>query len=667
MKKSLMCISALIGMAISVFGQTLSNERGQASNGIFPPHSADYATEDRGGHLDTRVLPDGIHDVKTGFIDDWFESGHTFAFDNYVSNTTDIVAWWSLASSNSGWFYGYNASTKVAIARGVTDITQVTDASVYAYEDWSVGPVRPGEFVLFYNTQTRYYAAFKVDRIYQTGALISITWYFQADGSADFSSFSPALAARFITEGVKDGVAPYTIQFTDLSTSADALTITSWEWDFDNDGIIDSREANPSWTYVERGVYSIGLTVSDNVHRSTYVREAYINVFENTALLVLAQNFFRWSTQPVFSRRRVNSGLPGACPAQIGYADFDQTWGPIQVPSSKKIAFSHFEVGKSGQQFDVYIVEGTDPSGAGSLIYSETNLSSCGWSDAIVFDLSFLRDDNFYLRIDNSPPRSFFIAKFRIDIWETPSEVLVVNSSALVGESVNVPIQLTAQGNENALGFSLHFDPAILSAPQIQLGGEAQGATLITNTNSADSGRLGITLALPTGLNFAAGTREIAVVTFTINPATTADSTRIDFDDLPVAREVVDAEANVLQVIWKAGTITIDIINSVHESAGEQPSSFELGSNFPNPFNPETIIAYAIPAQASGGVHVSLRIYNLQGQLVRTLVNQMQQAGRYAITWDGRNEHGQQVASGTFIYQLHAGNFLQSRKMALLR
>ncbi len=97
------------------------------------------------------------------------------------------------------------------------------------------------------------------------------------------------------------------------------------------------------------------------------------------------------------------------------------------------------------------------------------------------------------------------------------------------------------------------------------------------------------------------------------------------------------------------------------------PKEFQLEQNYPNPFNPETIIAYAIPAQASGGVHVTLRIYNLQGQLVRTLFNQPQKAGRYEITWNGRNERGEQVATGIFIYRLQAGSFAQSRKMVLAR
>ena len=60
-------------------------------------------------------------------------------------------------------------------------------------------------------------------------------------------------------------------------------------------------------------------------------------------------------------------------------------------------------------------------------------------------------------------------------------------------------------------------------------------------------------------------------------------------------------------------------------------------------------------------------IYDMLGQHVRTLVNQSQPAGRYAITWDGRNEQGEAIASGLYIYQLRAGTFTQARRMALVR
>ena len=137
----------------------------------------------------------------TGSISGWPESGAIFLFDQQVSVFSGIEAWWSINTLNPdrGWFYGYNASTFVAHVTGITAVDEITDASTYNYTDWSVGPVDEGDIVLFHSTTTGYYAAFRVDDIYGDAALntfANITWYFQSDGTADFSSSAP-LAAEF--------------------------------------------------------------------------------------------------------------------------------------------------------------------------------------------------------------------------------------------------------------------------------------------------------------------------------------------------------------------------------------------------------------------------------------------------------------------------------------
>jgi hypothetical protein len=93
------------------------------------------------------------------------------------------------------------------------------------------------------------------------------------------------------------------------------------------------------------------------------------------------------------------------------------------------------------------------------------------------------------------------------------------------------------------------------------------------------------------------------------------------------------------------------------------PFSFRLEQNFPNPFNPTTTIHYQMPEPGE----VRLTVYNSLGQQVRTLVNTYQPAGRYAIQWDGRNQSGLQVASGTYFYEISTGTFSAIRKMMLLK
>jgi hypothetical protein len=89
-----------------------------------------------------------------------------------------------------------------------------------------------------------------------------------------------------------------------------------------------------------------------------------------------------------------------------------------------------------------------------------------------------------------------------------------------------------------------------------------------------------------------------------------------------------------------------------------------LGDSYPNPFNPTTTIRYGIKERA----HVSLKVYNIAGQLIKTLVNGVQQpAAEYKLEWHGANNAGQTVASGVYFYRLETKNFVQNKKMVLLK
>ena len=88
-----------------------------------------------------------------------------------------------------------------------------------------------------------------------------------------------------------------------------------------------------------------------------------------------------------------------------------------------------------------------------------------------------------------------------------------------------------------------------------------------------------------------------------------------------------------------------------------------MSPNFPNPFNPETTLRYALPQSGS----VKLTIYDMLGQEIRALVNEVQAPGMYTVLWNGRNDHGFAVASGLYFYRIEVGNFIQTRKMTLVR
>jgi hypothetical protein len=111
-------------------------------------------------------------------------------------------------------------------------------------------------------------------------------------------------------------------------------------------------------------------------------------------------------------------------------------------------------------------------------------------------------------------------------------------------------------------------------------------------------------------------------------------------------------------------SLAYDIVTSVAETEGSNlPKSFGLQQNYPNPFNPETTIKYQLPITAK----VTLQIFNLQGRQVVTLINREQAAGVYSLKWDGKDKAGISVSSGIYFYRLQAKNFVQVKKLVLVR
>jgi len=94
------------------------------------------------------------------------------------------------------------------------------------------------------------------------------------------------------------------------------------------------------------------------------------------------------------------------------------------------------------------------------------------------------------------------------------------------------------------------------------------------------------------------------------------------------------------------------------------PTRYALDGNTPNPFNPVTTLRFTLPRT----VPVDLRIFNIQGQQVKHLLKGQELTwGPQVLVWDGTNDQGRQVASGTYIYQLSTPDFRQARTMQLLR
>jgi len=112
-----------------------------------------------------------------------------------------------------------------------------------------------------------------------------------------------------------------------------------------------------------------------------------------------------------------------------------------------------------------------------------------------------------------------------------------------------------------------------------------------------------------------------------------------------------------------AGTNENTSEDSVQTVRNNLPANYSLSPNYPNPFNPTTTFKYGLKEKAK----VTIKIYNLLGKEIITLVNKTQPAGYQSVTWNGTDRFGNPVPSGIYICRMIAGNFTKSQKMVLMK
>jgi hypothetical protein len=93
------------------------------------------------------------------------------------------------------------------------------------------------------------------------------------------------------------------------------------------------------------------------------------------------------------------------------------------------------------------------------------------------------------------------------------------------------------------------------------------------------------------------------------------------------------------------------------------PTVFALHQNYPNPFNPITTLRYDLPENS----YVNVTVYDMLGREIRTLVNTTQDAGFKSVLWNATNDYGKPVSAGVYLYKIQAGEFVQTKKMVLLK
>jgi len=217
---------------------------------------------------------------------------------------------------------------------------------------------------------------------------------------------------------------------------------------------------------------------------------------------------------------------------------------------------------------------------------------------------------------------------------------------ARVGEEFTVAVNLEEYVDLKGYGFSLSFDSQDLE---------------FVGTRVGDDNILGESeFAQPRVLS-----QDNGVVTIA---AFGEGASEGDLDLSLVFRSLREIEATFIEVTdgqLRDGNFGLNAIRTpVSVRIETRPEVYALRDNYPNPFNPETTIKYELPAAGD----VRLEVYNMLGQVVTTLVDKQQAAGRYVFLWQGTNDNGNSVGSGIYFYRIQVGSEFQSvRKMLLLK
>jgi hypothetical protein len=223
---------------------------------------------------------------------------------------------------------------------------------------------------------------------------------------------------------------------------------------------------------------------------------------------------------------------------------------------------------------------------------------------------------------------------------------LVLNDVPLsveAGEVFQVAVQLENAAAFTAYSLALEFDPATVRVLSVE--------TPLLSTTSAirihrrvRPGRHVLAQAIRGGADV---------------PFTGADLATVRLEALTA----VQPELNLVDAVLGFSGGAQEILAA--RTVVARPERFSLWPNTPNPFNPETHIAFDLPQD---GVRVQLTVFNAMGQAVRQLVDAPAMgAGRYGYTWDGRDDAGIQVSSGVYLFRLRAGGFVSTRKMLLMK
>jgi PKD repeat protein len=517
-----------------------------------------------------------------------------------------LIAWWE--NDGSGDYSRHNLDTfGGALWLDSADFDLDGDQDLYA-----VGQ-GPGFAVIYENDGAQDFTEYPLPGEFNDG-FSAASADFDNDGDLDLAAIGRSSDQICWWENLlysvqfnacpNSGHFPLEVQFADVSSFIDP--ITAWEWDFDNDGIIDSQMQNPVWVYNEPGIYTVSLSVTTSAFTKSITIPDYIYVFNGESALNFSGSAYL--------------NCPAAPDLNIA-GDFSlEAWmNPAQFGSVNSIGF--------GRIFDkttlsAYLIETSSAYNSHSFVFEfentngdlircntpENSISLNVWQHlAITYD--GINDLHIYLDgIDtgyesSNPPQG--------NIADNAAEDL------LIGMSANL-----------VWGFTGVID-------EIRVWQDVRTSVEIQNMMFYHQNGYEADLLACWELNEGFG--EIA-----------GDLTGFQHD------------AQIVAAPWCQGMELVPAALDENEIA--HLPDLQLRA-YPNPFNPATIIEFILPADD----YLTLNIYNAKGQKITTLVNCYLTADTYEISWDGTNNQNKAVASGLYFYKVNTTRQTQSGKITLLK
>ena len=276
---------------------------------------------------------------------------------------------------------------------------------------------------------------------------------------------------------------------------------------------------------------------------------------------------------------------------------------------------------------------------------------------------------NIVSTVDNTTTKVAITTEYINPSVPGSAELLPVTPTQFIHLKIEIATPVTAD---------LGFDEALMEGQQFQ----SDNATIYVDVIAIDEDNTAVPVELA---SFTASVTDREVV---LHWTTASETNNFGFDiersekanefqkiglvegngTTTIAQKYSFVDENLVPGTYSYRLKQIDF-NGVFEYSGmlevviNVPNEFALDQNYPNPFNPETTIRYDLPESS----HVVLKIFNILGEEVKTLVDAEQTAGIKTIIWNGKDKLGKDVSSGAYIYQMQAGGFTKVKKLTLLR